>query len=114
MTEESLHRAVAQYLDLALPPGVWWTTIPAGGGGRIRGAKLKACGYKAGTPDILIVGTACPAFIELKTAKGRLSPAQKVCHAGLKDAHAWVAVCRSLAEVEGTLKGWGIPLMVKL
>lgn len=53
--EERLHRAVAAYLRVALQPPAIWSTFPAGGGGRIRGAKLKAMGLARGWPDILVL-----------------------------------------------------------
>lgn len=44
------------------------------------GAMLKAMGYRAGTPDILILEPHGPyhgLFIEIKTEEGTLSPFQK-------------------------------------
>ena len=112
-TEEQLHKAVARFLHLALPLNVFWTTIPAGGGGKARGGKLKAMGYRAGTPDIMFVVEGRAHFIELKTATGRMSDAQQDVHPEIARAKGVVALCRSLAEVEGTLIGWGIPLRTK-
>ena len=108
--EEQLHRSVAQYLNVALPDAACWTTIPAGGGGKIRGAHLKAMGYRAGWPDIEIVWRSRVYYIELKAEKGAVRPNQKDCHADLLAAGAPVAVCRSIPAVEGTLQAWGFPL----
>ncbi len=108
--EEAFHKTVAQYLNWALEPDTAWTTIPAGGGGKIRGAGLKAMGYRKGWPDIEIVHLGRVYFLELKTPKTGLSPDQKACHADLLTAGAYVAVCRRVEEVEGTLRGWGLPL----
>jgi hypothetical protein len=112
VTEQQLHRAVARFLDLALPHDAWWTTIPAGGGGRVRGAQLKAMGYKAGTPDILIVYRGRALFIELKAPKvGRESPEQiavghRIIMAGAGRWLAW-----SLDDVERICgEHWNIPL----
>ena len=118
MTETALHISVAQYLDMALPESATWTTIGHGGGGKTRGAKLKQMGVKPGWPDIIILHkgiawgcyTFATYFIELKTEKGRLSKHQKAAHAQIRNAGGIVAVCRSIPEVEGTLRGWGIPL----
>lgn len=113
MTEHQLHRAVAEYLALALPEQCWWTTFPAGGGGRIRGAQLKSMGLRAGVPDILILRDWMNSnrprtfWIELKTATGRASIEQKICHAELKAVGCNVAVCRSVNDVQETLIGWG-------
>ena len=118
--EDVLHRAVADYLrgvkyrdkfvGGALPADAAWTTIPAGGGGKIRGAKLKAQGYHKGWPDLEILYGGRSHYIELKTAGKYPDPAQRQCHMKLREAGARVAICRSVPEVEGVLVGWGIPL----
>lgn len=108
--ELAFHKSAARFLDLALPEDAWWSTIPAGGGGRVRGAKLKASGYRAGTPDILIVWQGRAHFLELKAKSGRLSPAQKACHAAIERAGARVATVTGLDWLEGTLIGWGMKL----
>jgi hypothetical protein len=97
--EQILQRQVAEYLSYALIPPAWWTTIPAGGGGELRGKILKGLGYRSGTPDMMIIADGCVFFLELKSIKGRLSPAQKDTHAALVAAGCCVAVCRSLGEV---------------
>lgn len=111
--EQSLHRAVAQYLDLALPPEYRWSTFPAGGGGRVRGAMLKAAGLKAGWPDILVLERYGDGWfgIELKGPRGEESPEQV-------EFREWagagtVAVCRSVEEVEVVLRSYHIPLRAR-
>lgn len=111
--EESLHRAVAEYLGHALPWDAWWSTIPAGGGGRVRGAKLKAMGYRAGTPDLLIVWQGRAYWIELKAPKGRISEAQADCHIMLDHAGSEVLVARSVDEIETALRKWNVPLKAR-
>ena len=102
--EDDLHITVAQYLDLALPENAVWTTIPAGGGGKIRGARLKAMGYKAGWPDLQIFCYGRPPIcIELKSEKGTLSKAQEAMHEQLTLAGALVYTARCVEEVEGFL-----------
>lgn len=116
MSEQQLHRAVANYLRLALKPPVTWTTFPAGGGGKVRGAQLKAMGLQAGWPDILIlaplpggVGTRVLG-IELKAGhRGRPTQAQLDISDKFFDVQAAFVICRSLDEVELTLKRAGIP-----
>lgn len=115
MSEAQLHRQTAAYLAQALPEDCAWTTFPAGGGGRVRGAQLKAAGLRAGWPDVQIlwyVGSNRGVFVclELKTLKGRLSDEQIACHFDIRKAGGYVFVCRSLDEVEGFLRGFGIPL----
>lgn len=115
--EHEFHKTVAQFLDVALPSSCWWTTFPAGGGGKARGGKLKAIGLKAGVADILILhetpSTAATSvlWIELKAKKGDLSDAQKefVKRMGrFNDVTTHVA--RTIDAVEAVLLHEGIHL----
>lgn len=107
--ELATHRAVAEYLQAVLPPSVFWTTFPAGGGGRARGAQLKAIGLQAGVPDILVIYCGRTYFIELKAPRGRLSEAQETCHPRIWEAGAPVGIAKSVDDVRSLLAGWGIP-----
>lgn len=111
--EQVLQRQIAEYLALVLIPPAWWTTIPAGGGGEIRGKILKGLGYRAGTPDMMIVANGRVYFLELKSARGKLSPAQQATHTALLMAGSCVAVCRSLDNVRHLFSEhgpwWAIP-----
>lgn len=113
-TEEQLHKAVAKYLAAGLGPGSWFTTFPAGGGGKIRGGKLKAMGLKPGVPDVLIIHQGRAYWIELKAEGGRLNDKQKALHPLLSEVGCCVAVCRSLEDVEESLREWGIPSAANL
>lgn len=112
--EAALHKAVAAYLRVALPEPYLWTTFPAGGGGRVRGAQLRAAGLVTGWPDIQILspyGTASGFIgVELKSAAGRLSAEQRECHRRIMAAGGDVLVCRSVEEVENQLRGIGLRL----
>jgi hypothetical protein len=114
--EQNLHRAVAQFLDVALPADCWWTTIGHGWGkmNKATAGIAKTCGVKAGVPDILIVYRGRAYFIELKAAKGTESAAQKATAALLSDAGARRAVARSIENVAWALEVWGIPLRAKI
>lgn len=118
MTEAALHKAVAQYLSVALKLPTIWTTIPSGGGGKVRGAQLKAMGLHKGWPDIIIIAKrgaeSVTIGIELKTDKGRQSTAQKLVQQQFADAGAWLSVCRSAADVEKVIDEWGIPLHARV
>jgi hypothetical protein len=114
-SEAAFHRSVAQYLSLVLPKDCFWTTFPAGGGGKIRGAQLKAMGLRPGVPDILILrrteeGNRSHVFwIELKSPEAPKPRAvQEACHEALFEAGCDVAVCRHLADIRRELEGWGI------
>lgn len=113
-TEQQLHRQVAGFLALALPIDAFWTTFPAGGGGRFRGAQLKRAGLTPGVPDIMILHKGLALFIELKTEKGRVSLAQADAHQAIILAGGAVAVCRSLDEVANALRVWNVPIRVKM
>ena len=110
--EERLQRQVVEYLRVGLPDSVVWTHFPAGGGGKVRGAKLKAMGLRPGFPDLLFVWRdgerTKTAWIELKTARGRESAAQREVRKSLALAGCATAICRDLDAVIGTLKGWGL------
>ena len=109
--EDDMHMTVAQFLDVALPPDAAWTTVEHGGKRtKTEAGKLKAKGVRPGWPDIEIIWLARAHFIELKAPSGRLSVSQKDCHAALYKAGALVAMCQSIEEVEGTLRGWGFAL----
>lgn len=111
--EETLHRAAAVFLTHALPWDAWWTTIPAGGGGRVRGAKLKGMGYQPGTPDLLIVYEGRALWIELKSRTGRLSDHQTECHALLDQAGSEITVARCIEDIETALRKWNVPLRAR-
>ena len=110
-TERQLHEAVAAYLALALPADAVWTTFPAGEyRTKATGGRLKGMGLKRGWPDLQILYAGRLHGLELKTRKGRLSPEQAERHREIREAGGVVEVCRSLAEVELALAGWGVPL----
>jgi hypothetical protein len=113
--EEDLHIAVAEYLALAVPPRVgFWTTFPAGGGGEVRGRKLKRMGLKAGVPDIMLIRDGRVYFIELKAAKGRPSAEQISVWNCLSSNGAPVALCRDVGGVCNALTYWGFPVAARV
>lgn len=117
--EAALHRTVADYLRRALRPPTFFTTFPAGGGGRIRGALLKAAGLQAGAGDLLVIHPvlkmrneqgAWVLWIELKTETGRQSPVQKDFERRIIEAGCFYHVARSVEDVEAILRETGIPV----
>jgi len=124
--EAALQRAVAQYLTLVLDKSVVWSAIGHGGGGKVRGAQLKAMGVKAGMPDIYITYDApqsstalsfIPTYetepktlwIELKSEKGRPSKEQISFATRVRQLGHYCYLCRSLDEVIKTLKDCDVP-----
>jgi hypothetical protein len=113
--EQQLQIAVATFLRHALRPPVLWSAFPAGGGGAIRGSILKAMGLQAGWPDVLVIAPG-PIIvgIELKVGKGRQSPQQISIENGFLQCNAMYYVARSVDEVEGFLRGVGVPLHARI
>jgi hypothetical protein len=111
VNEAQLHGAVAAFLFRAIRPPVCWTTFPAGGGGKVRGRLLKARGLKPGWPDLLVIAPGpIVAGIELKAGKNGQSPEQKSVESDFHGCRCMYYVARTVDEVEGFLRGVGIPL----
>ena len=107
--EAQLHKAVAAYLRLALKPPTIWTTIGHGGGGKVRGAQLKAMGVMPGWPDIIILWMdhdeqTRVTGIELKAGKGKLSDEQELRSEEFADVGADYVVARSVDDVQAILE----------
>lgn len=113
MTEAQIHQQVADFLALAIQPPAFFTTFPAGGGGKARGGQLKARGLKAGVPDILLIKHGQAHWIELKTDDGKVSPAQAETGALLMHAGCPLCVCRSVENVQAMLAQWGFALRAR-
>jgi hypothetical protein len=109
LPEAQLQAASAKYLVLALPKTCVAIHCPSEGRRSWAfGKRLKAAGAVAGVPDWLLFAAGRAYAIELKSAKGSLSAAQQAFHERLRGASVPVAVCRSLDEIEASLKDWGI------
>jgi len=63
------------------------------------GAKFKAQGVIAGVPDLVFIWAGKTHYIEVKTAKGNLSPQQKALHQKWAEQGIFVNVCRSSEEI---------------
>lgn len=112
ISELDLHQSVADFLSWTVLPPAVWTTFPAGWTAMRTGAagRLKACGLKAGMPDILVFHDTRTFGIELKTLMGKLSAAQIEMSDRLAKAGIWVHVCHSIDDVHETLVAQRIPL----
>ena len=110
---------------LALKAPTIWTTIGHGGGGKVRGAQLKAMGVMPGWPDILVIHPAavdssgvCWAAptvvgIELKSKKGKLSAEQRKVFSMFAQAGCACDLARSLNDVATILINRGVPLKAR-
>jgi hypothetical protein len=108
--ERDLQFAVMKYLRVAAP-NVEAIHIPNGGYRRkIEAALLKGMGVKAGVGDILLMWRPGQlAFIELKSAKGRLSPDQQAFSIRMTELEIPYGVCTSIDEVRACLTTWCVP-----
>lgn len=113
--EETLHRAVATYLAVALPSrALWWSTAnQRGTRSRWEMGLLKALGVRPGIPDILVYFDGLLIGIELKAAKGRISEAQAVVSDLIVDNGGLWRCCRSVEDVEAALRNAGVPLKAR-
>lgn len=110
--EQDFHKAVADFLAVALGGAAWWTTFPAGGGGVERGRVLQRAGLKPGCPDVLVIDGGRAIWLELKAPNGRLSDVQKECHKDLHHAGSAVHVVRTIEELIIALRCAGVPLRI--
>jgi hypothetical protein len=88
-SEQEIQKALADHLCVRAAPGTYWFH-PANGGARTAfdGAIQKACGVRAGTPDLICFKDGRTFALELKAAGGRLSSAQEAAHEEMKAAGA--------------------------
>ena len=113
-SESDLQITVVTWLQLVLPLGSVIHHSPNEGRHRVQyRVKQKRLGVRAGWPDLEIFvqktwwrPDVCwsPIFIELKTQKGRVSPAQKAVQAELTEAGCHVQTCRSIDDVQQFLE----------
>jgi hypothetical protein len=101
--------ACARYLSRMLMPGSFFTSVPAGGGGAKRGKHCKDLGYRAGTPDAFILHDGKFYGIEFKAPKKNAEPHQVAVAAEIIGAGGYVAVVRSIDDLQMVLKSWRIP-----
>lgn len=95
-------------LRAKLKKDVLFTAFPAGGGGRVRGAKLKKAGLQSGWPDIQLIYKGQYYGLEVKTPQGRLSSSQSRLHEKLIKDGCQVAVVRSVKEMMEHIIDWGL------
>jgi hypothetical protein len=113
--ERALHKAVAEFLDLALPKNsFWWPTPNASKRTAAQAANMKrAHEFKPGIPDIFVLYRGELFGLELKSAKGRLSPDQVTVCWALHATGAHHHIVRSVKDVHDFLSLF-IPLKAKV
>jgi hypothetical protein len=109
--EDTFQKQVCQYLRWSLPADALYFAIPNGSQRHSKAAaRLVGQGVRAGIPDLCVVYRGRAIFIELKTARGVLSEAQRQMHRKLGYCGCTVLVSRSLEGVETSLRELGLPL----
>ena len=105
--EQAIQRAVVQYLGIMENLGeLFYYAVPNGGlRSKIEASIFKSLGVRAGVSDIVVMfpGGKC-AFIEIKSAKGRLSEAQQRFKNQVEHFGFEYAECRSVTEVEAFVR----------
>jgi len=115
--EADLQRAVVSALRFALPKGAVIhhcanEVAQAGPRGAKRQAILQGMGVHAGFADLIVLSEGRVLFLELKSPKGRLSPAQQAFRDAVEaQGFAW-ALVRSLDDALGALADHGFTTRV--
>lgn len=107
--EDTLQASVCLTLSAM---GVYFFMVPNSAAGKTtiqRAVRLRALGLRPGVSDLVVMrrdGVAC--FLELKTPKGRLSPAQDNFRI-LCQSRGWPwGVARSVEQAVDLCKTWGV------
>ena len=105
--EQDLQRALAHHLRARAAAGTFWLHVPNGGArSAIEGSILRACGVKAGAPDLILIRGGKVFGLELKANGGRVSPAQAQAHEEMRAAGATVAIATGIDEAIKQLERW--------
>lgn len=100
-SETKLSRSIKQSLERM---GFWVIRIPSGKVQVIRGGRQSwIVMAPKGTPDLLVL--APYVWLEVKGAKGTVSPEQREWHRRAEERGVRVAVVRSVAEAIAAVKG---------
>ena len=107
--EDKIQLSILDYLDLVLPEALVFHVPNQGLRSLTTGKKFKLLGMRAGVPDLVMIHRGVCFFIEIKSPKGVVSPAQKdFCEAAGRAGAGWV-VARCVEDVRNALRLWNIP-----
>ncbi len=105
--EEKIHAATIQHLQLRSVPGVvWWHTPNESIAHVAHRVKLKRLGAKAGVADLVLLHAGKIFCLEIKTAKGRATDAQRDFIDAVNAAGGHAAIGRGLNHCLQILEGW--------
>jgi len=104
-SEADLKRTVTDYLEYQQNAGkLLYFRLNAGDFIELRGnTRRRVKGCMAGTSDLEIIKDGKPIFIELKSAKGKISPEQNAFKILVEEQGASYSIVRSLEELEKIL-----------
>lgn len=109
-SEHKIQVALLDYLQIAGRRELYWFAIPNQSNRHIHNAaKMKAEGVRSGAPDLVfMLPEGRVAWLEMKTAIGRLSDTQKAFRdRALALGHFW-ALARSVDDAIPHLTKWGV------
>ena len=113
VSERLIHKGVVDLLRFnAVPSVVWYHVAHERRTTPQEGAFLKRMGVLAGVADFTLL-IPCPlgapfiAFLEIKSADGVLSPAQRAFRESVEKIGCLYAVTRSIDEAKQKLVDWG-------
>ena len=91
--ESVLQAALIEHLRMRAVPGLVYFAVPNNPRNRVAGGTLKRMGMTAGVSDLILLHKGRAYALELKTEKGRATPAQKAFLSRFQDAGgiAWIA-----------------------
>lgn len=109
--EQAFQQTAAQYLRWALCSPSLALAIPGGGLSHMQAKIWKSMGYRAGSPDMMVLHLGRCYFLECKAVKGgKIIDSQKELHPQLIAVGCPVAIVRTIDEIRNALSSWGIPL----
>jgi len=120
--EAQLQISVCQHLDVILPSdATYWASLNERNVTKSTGAYVNRMGRKSGVADLLVLHAGRLIAIELKTDNNPIrktrrtyqSANQKDWQADVERCGGFYAVCRSIEDVSGTLRGFGVPIREK-
>lgn len=113
--EEQLQRTVVEYLRWTKPNCVWFFVNNGARLSKAQAGIAKAMGVLAGVGDLVFIfkddeeyTRAWVGFIELKADDNDLSAVQEDFAEAIMECGALYEVCRSIEDVERTLKSWHV------
>lgn len=112
--EDILQIQVVRFLRIAAPDLLFFHAANGGSRHPAEARKFKDMGVLPGAPDLcFVLPDGRFGAIELKVGKNRLTTDQLLFREACNRASAPYAVCRSLDEVEATLRDWGVKLRAR-